>query len=69
MFKKYKMITNCEILDEDWKTQLGLGYPCIPENSIVEVIGHYTNMNGTFAKVLWNGRVYYTTFKKLRKVD
>ena len=68
MFKKYKMITNCEILDEDWRTQLSMGYPCIPENTEVEVIGHYTNLNGTFAKIKWNDGVYYTTFDKLRKV-
>ena len=66
-FKPYKMITNCEILDEDWKTQLALGYPCIPPETEVTVIGTYNNYYGTFAKVQWNGNVYYTTFNKLKK--
>ena len=45
------MITKCEILDEDWKTQLALGYPCIPPETEVLVTGTYNNFYGTFAKV------------------
>ena len=58
-----------EIHDEDFMTQAALKYPNIPANEIVEYINEFRNFYGHYVRVLWNSRVYDTTWDKLEVVN
>ena len=63
-----RYITNCEIADEDWKTQCALGYPNIPANTEVEMVKkEYRNFYGCWCIVRWNGQAYYTLRNNIKE--
>lgn len=63
-----KAITLCEIADEDFKTQVALGYKNIPANTEVEIVGKFSNFYGDYTKVKYNNIVYYTKAENLKKI-
>ena len=48
-----------ELRDEDWKTQLARGHENIPKGAEVQYEGMIGNFYGNFAKVRYNGVLYY----------
>lgn len=63
-----KYFTNCEIANEDWKTQLARGYPDIPANTEVRMVEEEVrNFYGVWCRVEWNGNTYYTSQRNIRK--
>lgn len=54
-----------ELSDNDWKTQLARGYKNIPKGAEVEFIEDYTNLYGIFAKVRYDGQIYYVDKEEL----
>ena len=58
-----------EIHDEDFMTQAALKYPNIPASEIVEYINEFRNFYGYYVRVLWNNRIYDTTWDKLEVVN
>lgn len=49
----------CELPDSDWKTQLAKGYGDIPKGAQVTFEGTMQNFYGYYAKVRYNGILYY----------
>jgi len=64
-----KLRTLREIYDEDFMTQAALKYPNIPAHEIVEYVNEFYNFYGYYVRVLWNNRVYVTTWDKLEVVN
>ena len=69
MRNNVKLRTLREIYDEDFKTQVALKYPNIPANEIVEYMNEFHNFYGYYVRVLWNNRVYDTTWDKLEVIN
>lgn len=57
------------ICDEDFMTQTALKYPNIPVGEIVEYVNEFRNLYGCYVRVLWDNRVYDTTWDKLEVVN
>lgn len=66
--KTYTAKTNCIIKDEDFKTAEALGIKPIPKDTIVEVVGTYTNLHGHYVKIKYQGYIYYTKNEYLDKI-
>lgn len=49
------------LADEDWKTQLARGYGNIPKGAKVEFEGMMQNFYGNYAKIRYNGILYYVS--------
>ena len=69
MLNNIKLRTLREIYDEDFITQSALKYPNIPVNEIVEYVNEFHNFYGYYVRVLWNNRIYDTTWDKLEVVN
>lgn len=66
--RPYKAKTNCIIEDEDQRTAVALGIAPIPKGAIVEVIGTFQNLSGSYVKVKYKGYTYYTKQTYLDKI-
>lgn len=53
-----KFFTKRECRDGDWKMQMAKGYPNIPEGRPVHFAQLWMNMDGVWARVSWQGRLY-----------
>ena len=69
MQNNIKLRTLREIYDEDFITQAALKYPNIPASEIVKYVNEFYNFYGYYVRVLWNNRVYDTTWDKLEVVN
>ena len=69
MQNSIKLRTLREIRDEDFMTQAALKYPNISAGEIVEYVDEFRNLYGHYVKILWNNRVYNTTWDKLEVVN
>lgn len=67
--RSVKLKTLKIIYDEDFITQVALKYPNIPTGEIVEYVNEFRNLYGHYVRVLWNNRVYDTTWDKLEVVN
>jgi len=67
----YEAIATEDIYDEDCKTQLARKYPDIPKGSIVNILeeDYYNWYGGPWTRVEWNGNLYWTSSKKLKKLN
>ncbi len=69
MQNNIKLRTLRKIYDEDFMTQVALKYPDIPAGEIVEYVDEFRNFYGYYIRILWNNRVYDTTWDKLEVVN
>ena len=54
-----KVKAKTELWNEDYKTQIALGYPNIPEGTILEVKNTITNFYGKYYEIVYDGHLYY----------
>lgn len=60
---KYILGTERDIYDEDWKTALVHGNPCIPKGTKVELEKVVRNFYGTYFLIQYAGRLFYANPK------